>query len=247
MKTLICYSDKSSVTGKAIREKFNALRKRTDKKSKCDLFIRWGSTEVFTNTKFKLELNTLEAVNRTINKHEMLKALSAAGVPTPTFNSTVEDAAKYMDAAGMQYIRNNWGVVRYSNDFNPQRDAYYTKPVQFKRREYRVHVFNGKVLGIYEKVPFEQDQTKRPKLFKSDTCNFVRCDMEVCRLTKDNQQTCIDSVTSLGLLFGGVDVIRDRTGNIFICEVNSAPGLNNLNIDRWVEEINKYVDSNTTT
>lgn len=245
MKTVICYSDKSSLTGRAIQDKFNALRKRTNKKTKCHLFIRWGSTEFFSQTRFKLELNSLEAVNRTVNKLRMLQTLLAAGIPVPLFSNTIGIADCPPDAKGNYYIRSNLGVVRYGNDFG-QGDHYVTSPIKFKRREYRVHVFNGKVLGIYEKIPFDTNQANRPKLFKSDTCKFVRCDVEVCRLTKANQQTCIDSVKSLGLLFGGVDVIRDRDGNIFVCEVNSAPGLNTLNIDRWVQEINNYVETNNT-
>ena len=72
MKTLICYSNTSCVTGRAIREKLNALRKRTNRPSKCDLFIRWGSTEQFDATRYKLELNTVQAVINTTNKLRML-------------------------------------------------------------------------------------------------------------------------------------------------------------------------------
>lgn len=241
MKTLVCYSDKACVTGKAIRERFNALRKRTDKKARCDLFIRWGSTERFPATKYKLELNTAEAVGNATNKKRMLELLDAAEIPVPEFSSNLDDMARLCDEDGNVYIRNKYGVVRYANDFNPTTDSYYTKPVPNKRREYRVHVFNGKVIGIYEKVPLTEE---RPKLFKSDTCSFKRKDPEVCLLNKDNQDVCIKAVAALGLLFGGVDVIRDKDKNISICEVNSAPGLNDLNINRWVEEIKNYAREN---
>lgn len=241
MKTLICYSGKSSVTGKAIRQKFNALRKRTGKKAKCDLFIRWGSTEEFPNTRYKVELNSLEAVRNAVNKLKMLQLLSAAEVPTLDFGTELVTVNDFLDENGSQYIRNKLGVVRYANDFNPASDMYYSKPIVDKRREYRVHVFNGKILGIYEKVPMGEE---RPKLFKSDTCNFKRRDPELCLLNKENQEVCIKSVQALGLLFGGVDCIRDKNGNIFICEVNSSPSLNTLNVDRWSEEILNYVETN---
>lgn len=235
MKTIICYSDKSSVTGKALREKFDALRKRTDKRSKCDVFLRWGSTERFTRIKAKLELNTFEAVAKTANKLRMIQILSEAGIPVPAFFT---EGTPVTDATGNCYIRNKYGVVRYGNDFGVN-DLYATTPVLNKRREYRVHVFNGKVIGIYEKVPMGDT---RPLLFKSDTCNFVRCNPENCRLSIANQETCISAVRALGLLFGGVDIIRDKNQNIFICEVNSAPGLNTPMLNRYSQEINAYVE-----
>ncbi len=251
MKTMIAYSNRSCVTGKELREALDATRKTTDKRAKCDLFIRWGNTEEFNNLKYKKELNTLDAVLRTTNKLEMLQALTTSGVPTLTFSTDPTALASLADKEGNVYIRNRAGVVRYGNDFNASRDSYFSQPVKFKRREYRVHVFNGKVLGAYEKVPLvsptaeNQSPTaaiNRPKLYKSDTCRFVRCDLENdgARVNSVAQEICIRAVQSLGLVFGGVDLIRDKNGNFFVCEVNSAPGLNGLNVDRWVEAIKEY-------
>lgn len=255
MKTMIAYSNRSCVTGKELREALSAIRKSTDKKAKCDLFIRWGTTEQFNNVKYKKELNTLEAVLRTANKLEMLQALTAAGVSTLSFSSDATNLPSLADRDGQVYIRNRAGVVRYGNDFNPSRDLYFSQPVRFKRREYRVHVFNGKILGVYEKVPLvsptSEDQNphsavNRPKLYKSDTCRFIRCDLENdgARVNSVAQELCIRAVQSLGLVFGGVDLIRDKHGNFFVCEVNSAPGLNGLNVDRWVEAIKEYYNAN---
>ena len=241
MKTIAAYSSRGSVTGKALRQQFRAVRKRTDRKAKCDLFIRWGSTEEFPNLRYKYELNTLEAVKRTANKLEMLRTLSLAGISIPQFGTDLEGTESHKDNKGNYYIRNKLGVVRYGNDFNPTTDLYYTKPVMYKRREYRVHVFNGKVIGLYEKVPFDATPENRPKLFKSDTCNFVRCDPLISRVDQSAQQMCIAAVSSLGLLMGGVDLIRNKDGEFVICEVNSSPGLNSIMIARYVNEIRTYI------
>lgn len=240
MKIFIAYSKKSSVTGKALKSAFNCKRKTTDKRAKCDLFIRWGNTESFNNTRSTKQLNSLEAIKRTVNKLEMLTTLSSSGIPTPEFGTDPLLVDNFKDDTGNLYIRSKDGIVRYANDFNSILDSYYSKPIPLKRREYRVHVFNGKVIGIYEKVPLSE---VRPALFKSDTCKFVRCNPEISRVDQNSQQICIDAVNSLGLLFGGVDLIRDKNKNVFVCEVNSAPGLNSLNIQRWVDEIINYCQS----
>jgi hypothetical protein len=253
MKTMIAYSNRSCVTGKELRQALSAIRKRTNKRAKCDLFIRWGSTEQFDSVRYKKELNSLSAVLRTANKLVMLQTLSESNVPTLDFSNDVTLIDDFKDSEGNVYIRNRSGVVRYGNDFSTNSDLYFSRAVPNKRREYRVHVFNGKILGAYEKVPLVPADSEnsnpyakvnRPKLYKSDTCKFVRCnlDLEGARVNAAAQQICIDSVNSLGLLFGGVDLIRDKDGNFTICEVNSAPGLNGLNVDRWVEAIREYYE-----
>ncbi len=241
MKTMICFSNKSSVTGKALAAKLVALRKRTNRRAKCDVFLRWGSLEEFDRLRSKIELNSREAVSNSVNKFKMLQLLSEADIKTVEYNNDPATITDYLDESGNCYIRSKAGVVRYANNFNPMLDSYYSKPVRNKRREYRVHVFNGKVIGLYEKVPIAEGD--RPKLFKSDTCNFVRCNPEISRVKQPDLDMCIAAVKSLGLLFGGVDLIRDNKMNCFICEVNSSPGLNTQMIEKYVQEINQYVNT----
>ena len=241
MKTFISYSNKSSLTGKALRESLTARRKRTNKRAKCDLLVRWGSTEDFPNLQAKLELNSLASVRRASNKLEMIRVLSAAGITIPSFNTTVEDIDECKDSSGNLYIRSKLGVVRYGNDFNPLADLYYTEPIELKRREYRVHVFRGKIIGIYEKVPLVEGAANRPKLFKSNTCKFVRSDPLISRVDQEAQSLCIAAVNALGLDFGGVDLVRCRDKSFVVLEVNSSPGLNSQMLERYTNEINQCV------
>jgi len=242
MKTMIAYTKRGCLTGKKLRVVLNAMRKRTDRRAKCDLFIRWGSTEPFNNLRYKKELNSLEAVQNTVNKLKMLEILRDAGIKTLEFNNVPDTMAELFDNSGNFYIRNRNGIVRYGNDFNQTTDLYYSRPIKYKRREYRVHVFENKVLGAYEKVPLVPGAENRPKLFKADTCKFVRCNLELegCRVNAQAREMCVEAVQSLGLTFGGVDLIRDKSGNFTVCEVNSAPGLNGMNVGRWVEAIQEY-------
>lgn len=246
MKFTILYSGASSKTGKDLLNKFKplskkALRKRTDRKLTTDVVLRWGSTEDFSRLRSKIELNSLEAVRNASNKLLMMRNLVDAEISTPKVlfdpsNSTPETLNEYRDENNGFYVRGRNSEVRYTETVD-RGDLYVSMPIKNKRREYRAHVFNGEVIAVYEKIPNETDI----KLFKSYNCHFSLKDMSNCNLTLENQAMCIKAVESLGLLFGGVDIIRDKDKNVFICEVNSAPALNGTNIDRYVSKIIEYV------
>ena len=90
MKVFIAYSDRSCVTGKALKLALEGKRKVTNRKAKCDLFIRWGNTQDFASLTSVKQLNSLESVKRTVNKLEMLRALSSANVPVPLFDTDIQ-------------------------------------------------------------------------------------------------------------------------------------------------------------
>lgn len=243
MKLTILYSNKSSKTGRTLKEKFKTIaskvvKKRTNKRLKTDVVLRWGSSEEFSRLTSRLELNTLQAVNTTSNKLEMMKTLVSANIKTPEVlfdlsNSEIVDT--YRDDCGGFYIRGSNQEIRY-DDALKAGDLYVSKPILNKRREYRVHVFNGEVIAVYEKIPLEDDI----KLYKSYNCKFSIVDITRSRLSVDDLNVCIGAVNALGLLFGGVDLIRTKDQEVFVSEVNSAPSLNGTNIDRYVNKITEY-------
>jgi glutathione synthase/RimK-type ligase-like ATP-grasp enzyme len=245
MKFVILYSGKSSKTGKELLAKFStvatkAFRKRTNKRFRADLVLRWGSTEAFPRLTSRVEINSLEATVNASNKLVMMKKLVEAGIPTPqvTFNVN-SDLSTFKDGEGKFYVRGANQEVRYTDTVRPN-DLYVSKPLVNKRREYRVHVFNGKVIGIYEKVPNQEGV----RLYKSHNCDFRSVNPENCRVSLADQEMCIRAVNALGLTFGGVDLMRDKDQNCFVSEINSAPALNTPNIERYFNKIMEFYREN---
>ena len=247
MKFVILYSNKSSKTGKDLLRKFStvarkAFRKRTSKRYAADLVLRWGSTEEFPRLTSRVELNTLQATRNASDKLVMMKKLVEARISTPDvmfINNNLPFAESlypnYKDESGKFYVRGANQEVRYTDSIRSG-DLYVSRPVPNKRREYRVHVFDGKILEIYEKVPQEEGVT----IFKAHNCRFERRNPENCRLSQEDQQMCIDAVNALGLTFAGVDLARNKDQECFVLEVNSSPALNSLNIERYFERIMEY-------
>lgn len=263
MTIYVGYNKRSFSTAKAIRDSFlekgEDCRIINDKKfkKKPKIFIRWGNSYKEA-PEGSIEINSMEAVKRTSNKLRMAYALiKKEGVNFPTAYISPLSAARLLEEEGMMesgqnqlegfqvmqdnmdlYYRNSSGVVRRRSS-RADGDLYGTAPID-RAREFRVHVFNGRTLGVYEKIPHSEDQL----YCKNDNCDFRRIDMaeesnrEALRGVRPMTRLAVEA---LGLVFGGVDVIISKSGEIFVNEVNSAPSLNSINIDRYYEEIKNYV------
>ncbi len=227
----IVWSNRSCVSGRALKAElrsrgikvFNSLRPNRT-------LIRWGETR--TESVQRDALNSIDSVKACVNKLEMLKRLKNCGFDVPEYY-VPKDSATLLKPV---YIRDKRGNTRFDVCFNASKDWYATKAVPFKRREYRIHVFDGKILSMYEKVP--NDPTHRPALFKVDNCKFNLVNSAISLCDSRGQSVAIDSVKALGLIYGAVDLIRTQNGKRFvICEVNSSAGLNSLNVKRLVDAI----------
>ena len=250
MKFVILYSNKSSKTGKELLRKFatvatKALKKRTNKRFRADLVLRWGSTEAFPRLTSRVEINTLEATNNASNKLVMMQKLVESEIDTPDIlflspSTSQEEINDYKNEEGKFYVRGSNQEIRYTDSVR-NGDLYISRPIPNKRREYRVHVFDGQILEIYEKVPREENV----RISKAHNCDFKRVNKENCRVSLEDQEMCIKAVNALGLTFAGVDLLRDKDQNCFVSEVNSAPSLNSLNIERYFTKIMEYYNART--
>ncbi len=255
MRLAISYSKRSCKTG---RKLYESLRRRTEfgtvrrvrnenRVPQSDVHIRWGnSTSVGDGD---LIINTPDAVRNASNKLAMLRILRhTEGVNVPRNilrgDEFTEDQLDEMrNDEGNLFIRGSNMSVRYDASFT-QADHYCTTPVN-KDKEYRVHVFNGKVIAVYEKIPNEGDEGI---IRKDANCRFSkrRHDEGNPTCDTDAQEMCIRAVQALGLVFGGVDLIRDKdTKKFYVVEINSSPALNGPNIERYVDEFIKFINDPT--
>lgn len=257
MIAYIVYNKRSCVTGRALFEWLKANRvggyrwRRSCKnppRGAADLVIRWGNS--LHDVQATVELNSRDAVRNATKKLEMMRILNEHSLSPPVVfheNSSMNNRgdertaiANLANEEGMVYYRTQYDEVRYTNPSSiPVNFQYVSKPID-KVAEYRVHVFDGKCVGVYEKVPNQENV----RIFKDHNCDFVRLDMsneDNRRKIKGVRPKAVEAVGHLNLLFGGVDVIVDRDRNIYVLEVNSAPGLNEPNIERWGQKFAEYI------
>ena len=249
----LIYNRRSSVTGKQL---FNYLKinnvggfswRRSNRRSprlKADLTLRWGNS-INDDTGGKL-INTREAVENASNKLKMMKLFQDSEVTTPrvVFTEDLSDSLEMSDRGyifdKMMFVRNRYDEAKYRDSFL-HTDKYALEQIN-KVMELRVHIVNGKTVGVYEKMPYSSDSV----IYKDANCRFRRVNTG----DEDQRNTIIGArplakkaVEALGLDFGGVDVIKDSDGKWYVLEVNSAPGLNQPNLKRWADEIINIVNN----
>ena len=244
----IVYNKRSCVTGRALFEKLKEIgidgyriRRSINNNPRrpASAIIRWGESQV-DRINTDIDINTSEAVNNAADKMIMAEKLIDAPDVTfpPCSRSTPVDELR--DDQGKFFVRNQYDHIRYTANVSAT-DRYVVKNID-KAREFRVHVFEEKVIGVYEKVPHADSDGM---IRKDDNSDFKRLDMadrDVRHAIPGVRPQAKAAVKALGLVYGGVDVAIGRDGTVYVLEVNSAPALNEPNIDRWAILFKNYIE-----
>lgn len=203
--------------------------------------INWGCSEV-PNTAADIEWvgNTPEAVATLSHKRKMFRALASANVPCLEWTTDKEAALGWQNAGHTVYARltlqghSGKGIVRVKAG-EPLPDApLYTKAVEGKFREYRVHVFDGEIVSVQQKKRMSDGaaQAKRIRIPDAETRAAVRtyrngwvfCVDNVTPLSENARKIAIDAISACGAKAGATDLLTQGDKTLVI-ETNSAPAL----------------------
>jgi len=201
-------------------------------------------------------VNGFEAVGRASNKLLAFRAMEEAGdVAIPEFTTSTEEAQAWVDGGGIAVCRNilrghsgaGIGLVGQSiidgdhTGVVPRDVPMYVKYLK-KATEYRIHVFNGRVIDI-------QQKRKRGGMEEGGVNYQIRNHQfgwVYCRGDVAPHQSVLDnaiaSVRALGLDFGGVDVIwNDHYEQAHVLEVNTAVGLEGQTVINYANAIQQLL------
>ena len=112
----------------------------------------------------------------------------------------------------------------------------YTK-YKKKKKEFRVHIFQQEVVHVLEKrkkVGYEKDRDTR---IRNTANGYVFCSDGVVEPVGLRELALAASkVTNSD--FRGVDIgFNEKLNELFVIEVNSAPGIQGTNVDRYIQAI----------
>lgn len=228
---------------------FRVFPDRDYRPKPTDLIINWGCSTAPTwrnPLRYPLTiLNSWENVRNAVNKIYSLAIFRAMGISCPDTTITHADAARWLQegnrVVGRQTVtgRAGRGILIMEPYTQLIECPLYTlyKP---KRKEFRLHVFQDKVIDAQEKRRKKGGSNYNSKV-RTHMHGWVFCHENVI-LPADAEKEAIASVKALGLDFGGVDLIwNEKENKSYVLEVNSAPGLEGSTIQKYIDEFSKLV------
>jgi len=206
-----------------------------------DLAINWGCAAPIVGT-FKV-LNNPQSVNNAVNKLRAFKIMKDAGIPVPDFTTSYKQAVEWIKEGyivlSRSLLESHSGkgitVCKVIEDL-PTVSKVYVKYFP-KKYEFRVHVFNGKVIDYVQKRKRNDiNELEYDKYVRSYKNGWVFCRENA--IVKESIKTlAVDAVKALGLDFGAVDIVMLGNGKARVLEVNTAPALENTTLESYVNAI----------
>lgn len=204
--------------------------------------INWGSSSCPYSC-----LNSPSKVKDASNKLIAFMEMDEADVSVPDFTNSSETASDWLREGHTVVVRHSLtgssghGIELISDPSVEMPEApLYTKYVK-KTDEYRVHVFDGKVIDVQKKmrkngVPAEEVNWQIRNL--AGGFIFGR---EGVNPQDSVLEEAVRAVSSLGLAFGAADVGFHNELGTKVYEVNTAPGLEGSTVTSYANAFKEYL------
>jgi glutathione synthase/RimK-type ligase-like ATP-grasp enzyme len=260
MKLFILPYKMESTSAKALATELGVLRIRAERSkwkwTPDKMVLNWGCS---TRPKHIPEdcrvLNDFEAVAIASNKLRTFEVFEDEEyVNYPSFTTDRATAQLWADNGGCVVVRHTLvgyggkGIELVEPHGKVPEAPLYTAYIK-KKQEYRVHVFNGRIIDITRKALNPEMNIKnvdwRIRNHEKGFI-FVRTDKDgadvndTCPFQVQNQ--ALLAVKALGLDFGAVDVIYNQRANMaYVLEVNTAPGIMGTALEAYARAIRNYM------
>lgn len=236
----LLYHAASHVTGNRLGD-FLGIPHGRNTEGRTDYLIRWGSRSGAGWTPREGVINSQRALRNNTNKLDAMRQLDEAGIPVPNYTTDRDDFGDTIDypILGRETDHARGEDIELILQW---RDAYLTDNDFFVEYiptdlEYRVHVANGEVIHTHEKR-LRSEEDNHAYIRNSET-GWVFVEP---RDEPPSESLAVDAVGTLGMDFGAVDIVREEdTGDEYVLEVNSAPSLDEANLQRYGEAFAEQV------
>lgn len=204
--------------------------------------INWGSTVIpswrVDTSRF---LNNPLSVTNSVNKILTLQRLLENNIPHVEFTAEKSVAQQWSDTGVVvRGTVSGYGGrgVRVITEGEIPDAPLYTRFVP-KAREYRFHVFNGEIIDIQQKKRRSGLEERPDGLIKNLANGWVFCRDEITPFPDNAVSVALNTIRVLGLNFGAVDMLS-KNGQVYVLEVNSAPGLDGTTLEKYINKIKQY-------
>jgi len=213
-----------------------------------DKVINWGATALPNIINPNSIINRPGAVHNCSNKVRFFEMMNRAQV-TPPFATTMAGARSMIEAGHKVVCRtqiashSGEGIVIAERMDQLVRAPLYTQYIP-KVAEYRIHVFDGRVIDKQRKIRDPNVPDNRVDWnVRSHLRGFIFArnattwpGIEAC------ERAVLTAMRTSGLVFGGVDVIyNERQRRAYVLEINTAPGLEGTTVQNYANAFRRYI------
>lgn len=212
----------------------------------ADLVFRWGCTAPLTYVPAGGSADEFSTIPNEINSRYNMVSLAnkltsrlrmSSSVPVPKTFSTVTGVLRFLEDFPEKKVvlrplkhkqgKNFWVADRNTNIqelctsiVEATGQSWYASEYIEKVKEFRVVVFQGRVLFVYEKIP--QDASAYAWNFQEgDETKVLGRDWWTHN--PEIMKWAVYALRALNLDFGAVDIIQTADGSPYVLEVNTAP------------------------
>jgi glutathione synthase/RimK-type ligase-like ATP-grasp enzyme len=237
MSAFILYHPKSGPTGRQLRDALG-IPGGTRIRGNPERIIRWGSQR-FPEAGGE---NTPSSLALASDKLRALRTLREAGILVPDFWTNTSLQERPGSGVVLGRARKGYGgtdIVAYGPEqVYPAAHEWYSAYVP-NTREYRIHVFEERVIRVQGKYLDHPEQHTNP--YVKNYAQGFRFRTPDKRLNSDRTEAAINAVSALGLLFGAVDLLIGEDRRAYVLEVNTAPKLAPLTCSQYASAIRGYL------
>lgn len=256
-KRLLLYPYKmGSKSGKLMSSALECKRVFPDKEytpKANDVVINWGNGYA---PSWRHDISRARIVNHwqnvgyAVDKLESFRRFETNGVRMPDITASARKAQSWLEddefVVGRQTLegKDGDGIIFMKERADFVECRLYTKYIK-KVTEYRIYTMNGKVIDCLEKRR-DTDALEAGKVdpyIRTERNGWCFCRQGVV-MPEPAAKEAVKAVTSLGLVFGGVDVIWNPQHNrAYVLEVNTAPSIFGPTIRRYANAFREYAES----
>lgn len=203
-------------------------------------------------------LNKPETVRNSVNKCKSLWHIQRAKVPCLHYTTNREVAGQWLTEGKSVIVRHivngkRGNGIECVNPGEPLPEAPLYTQFYDKTHEFRVHVFDGRVIDYVQKKRMGKKKLKKLSLTEANSIvrnhkrGWVFARKDIFRFP-EIEDLAIQATRAVGLDICAVDILAQineegRLDSAVVCETNSAPGMSDKNtFNAYVNAANTLID-----
>lgn len=179
---------------------------------------------------------------RGLDKRQQFTNFKNSGVSSPRHSTNRQNVVSELDDPKRIVCRallnssSGKGITIVERGQDLPNVPLYTEYIP-KKKEFRVHVYNNRVIDIAEKRKRKGHEGERDTQIRNLENGYVFCRDNLIA-PDDLSPLALSAVTALGRSQGAVDIIwNEKMNKCFVLEVNANPGMEGTTLKKYVTAI----------